>query len=100
MDASHVSWPARWIIRESYTDYRAIARKQMDCFLAKEGDDRVLFRNNPAKTRATVRRTVGTSTMTGWHVFCIGNYTLWNMPPSAIKRHLDLCVELCNRLRN
>lgn len=88
---------ARGIISEPYTDYRAIARKHRDCFLAGEGDVRVLFRNNPAEIEAMVRRMVETSKMTGGYVFCIGNYIPWNTPPEAIKHYLDLCAELGNR---
>jgi len=88
---------ARGIISEPYTDYRAIARKHKDCFLAGEGDVRVLFRNDPAEIEAMVRQMVETSTMTGGYVFCIGNHIPWNTPPQAIKRYLDLCAELGNR---
>lgn len=88
---------ARGIISEPYTDYRAIARKHKDCFLAGEGDVRILFRNDPAEIEAMVRRMVGTSRLTGGYVFCIGNHIPWNTPPQAIKRYLDLCSELGNR---
>ena len=46
---------ARGIITEPYTDYKAIARKHENCFLAGEGDNRVLMRNDPAEIEAMVR---------------------------------------------
>ena len=47
---------ARGIITEPYTDYKAIARRHQDCFLAGEGDNRVLTRNDPAEIEAMVRQ--------------------------------------------
>ncbi len=47
--------------REPYTDWRAIARKHKDCFIAGEGDNRVLMRNDPAEIRAMVERMVETA---------------------------------------
>ena len=88
---------ARGIISEPYTDYRTIASKHKDCFLAGEGDARVLFRNDPSEIEVMVRQMVKTSTMTGGYVFCIGNHIPWNTPPEAIKCYLDLCSELGNR---
>jgi len=43
---------ARGVISEPYTDYKAIARHYENCFLAGEGDNRVLMRNGPAEIRA------------------------------------------------
>ena len=88
---------ARGIISEPYTDYRTIASKHKDCFLAGEGDARILFRNDPSEIEVMVRQMVKTSTMTGGYVFCIGNHIPWNTPPEAIKCYLDLCSELGNR---
>jgi len=88
---------ARGIISEPYTDYKAIARKHKDCFLAGEGDNRVLTRNNPAEIEAMVRSMVETAHMTGGYVMCIGNHIPWNVTPEGIKRYLDLSVELAHR---
>ncbi len=88
---------ARGIITEPYTDFRAIARKHKDCFLAGEGDNRVLYRNDPAEIEAMVRRMVETAQMTGGYMMCIGNHIPWNVPPPAIKRYLDLSAELAHR---
>ena len=52
---------ARGIISEPYTDYKAIARRHQDCFLAGEGDNRVLTRNDPAEIEAMVRSMVETA---------------------------------------
>jgi hypothetical protein len=88
---------ARGIISEPYTDYRAIARKHKGCFLAGEGDNRVLLNNDPVQIEAMVRRMVGTAQLTGGYMMCIGNHIPWNMPPEAIKRYLDLSAELAHR---
>jgi len=61
------SWPhqrfASWhltpdldnIPGEAWLDYKAIARRHQDCFLAGEGDNRILTRNDPAEIEAMVR---------------------------------------------
>ncbi|NLG48702.1 MAG: hypothetical protein GX552_01165 [Chloroflexi bacterium] len=88
---------ARGIISEPYTDYKAIARKHKDCFLAGEGDNRVLTRNDPDEIEAMVRSMVETAHMTGGYMMCIGNHIPWNVTPEGIKRYLDLSVELARR---
>jgi hypothetical protein len=88
---------ARGIITEPYTDFRAIARRHENCFLAGEGDNRVLCRNDPAEIRAMVERMVETSRRTGGYTLCIGNHIPWNVPPPAIKLYLDLSAELAVR---
>ena len=85
---------ARGFVTEPFMDYRAVARKHKDCFLAGEGDNRVLSRNDPAEIEAMVRQMVGTAQMCGGYVMCVGNHIPWNVPPDAIKRYLDLSVEL------
>jgi len=85
------------IISEPYTDYRRIAKKYKDCFIAGEGDNRVLMRNNPDEIKAMVENMVETSKMTGGYMMCIGNHIPWNVPPEAIKRYLDLSRELAVR---
>jgi uroporphyrinogen-III decarboxylase len=84
---------ARGIISEPYGDYKAIARKYKDCFLAGEGDNRVLMRNRPDEIKAMVKSMVETSKMTGGYMMCIGNHIPWNVPPEAIKLYLDLSRE-------
>jgi uroporphyrinogen-III decarboxylase len=88
---------ARGIISEPYGDYKTIARKYKDCFLAGEGDNRVLMRNRPEEIETMVRRMVETSKMTGGYVMCVGNHIPWNVPPEAIKRYLDLSHDLAVR---
>ncbi len=88
---------ARGIISEPYTDYRAIARKYRNCFLAGEGDCRILLRNDHLEIEDMVLRMVETASMTGGYVFCVGNHIPWNTPPQAIKLYLDLCAELGKR---
>ncbi len=88
---------ARGIITEPYTDFRAIARKHKDCFLAGEGDNRILMRNHPDEIRRMVSEMVETAGMTGGYVMCIGNHIPWNVPPEAIRTYLDLSEEMAWR---
>lgn len=85
------------IISEPYTDYRAIARKHENCFIAGEGDNRILTRNDPAEIRSMVERMVETARMTGGYMMCIGNHLPWDIPPEAIKLYLDLSQEMAHR---
>ena len=87
----------RGIISEPYTDYKAIARKHKDAFLAGEGDNRILLRNDPAEIRAMVERMAETTRMSGGYMMCIGNHIPWNVPAEAIKRYLEYSRELVYR---
>ena len=90
---------ARGIISEPYTDYKAIARRyeEEDLFLAGEGDNRILNRNDPQEIEAMVKSMLETAQMTGGYMMCIGNHIPWNVNPEGIKRYLDLSVELAHR---
>lgn len=88
---------ARGIISEPYTDYKAIAKRHKDCFLAGEGDNRVLMRNRPSEIRAMVESMVATGRMSGGYMMCIGNHIPWNVPGEAIKLYLDLSNDLAYR---
>jgi len=88
---------ARGIITEPYTDFKAIALRHKDCFLAGEGDNRILYRNNPDEIEAMVKDMVETAKMTGGYMMCIGNHIPWNIPPEAVKLYLDLSAELAHR---
>lgn len=88
---------ARGIITEPYTDFKAIARRYENCFLAGEGDNRVLMGDDATAIERMVRSMVQTARMTGGYMMCIGNHIPWNVPPSAIKRYLDLSRELACR---
>ena len=88
---------ARGIISEPYTDYKAIARKHENCFIAGEGDNRVLTRNDPDEIRAMVMSMRETARMSGGYMMCIGNHIPWNVTPDGIKRYLDLSAELAYR---
>jgi uroporphyrinogen-III decarboxylase len=85
------------IISEPYTDYKAIARRHANCFLAGEGDNRVLLRNDPAEIRRMVASMVETGRMSGGYMMCVGNHIPWNVPPEAIRLYLDLSAELAVR---
>lgn len=86
---------ARGIISEPYTDYRAIARRHegRHLFLAGEGDNRVLTRNDAREIDAMVTQMVETARMTGGYMMCIGNHIPWDIPPEAVKRYLDRSAE-------
>ncbi len=90
---------ARGIISEPFTDYKAIARRHegKNLFLAGEGDNRILSRNNPEEIEAMVRSMVETSRMTGGYMMCVGNHIPFNVTPEGIKRYLDLAAELAHR---
>lgn len=88
---------ASGILTEPYTDFRAIARRRQDCFLAGEGDTRILARNDPDEIDAMVRRMVETSRLTGGYFMRIGNEFTWNTPVAAVKRYLDRCNEWAHR---
>ncbi len=85
------------LISEPYTDYKAIARRHPNCFLAGEGDNRILMRNKPGEIRAMVEQMVETGRMCGGYAMCIGNHIPWNVPADAVKRYLDLSNELAWR---
>ena len=92
-----VACGARGLVSEPYTDYKAIARRHKDFFLAGEGDNRVLTRNNPDEIRAMVSGMLDTARMTGGYMMAIGNHIPWNVPGEAVKRYLDLCNECAYR---
>jgi hypothetical protein len=81
------------IISEPFTDYKALARRYPDCFLAGEGDNRILMRNQPDEIRQMVDRMAATGRMSRGYMLCIGNHLPWNVPPAAIKLYLDYAAE-------
>ncbi|HPP11881.1 MAG TPA: uroporphyrinogen decarboxylase family protein [bacterium] len=85
------------VISEPYTNYKNIARKYRDCFLAGEGDNRVLMRNRPEEIRNMVEKMVETGRMCRGYMMCIGNHIPYNVPPQAVKLYLDLAHELAFR---
>jgi len=88
---------AEGLLGEPRNDYKAIARKHKDCFLAGEGDTLVLSRNNPAEIKAMVMSMIETAKMTGGYFMRIGNEFTWTTPPEAVKLYLDLCKEHAHR---
>ncbi|MCM8830220.1 MAG: hypothetical protein NC824_04400 [Candidatus Omnitrophica bacterium] len=84
----------RGIISEPYTDYKSIAKKYKDCFLAGEGDVRVLMENNPEEIKNMVVSMVETGKMCGGYMMCIGNHIPFNVPPPAVKLYFDLSAEI------
>ena len=88
---------ARGIISEPFTNYKAIARRHKDCFIAGEGDNRVLMRNDPAEIRRMVESMAETGRMSGGYMMCVGNHIPFNVPGDAVKRYLELSRELAKR---
>jgi len=80
---------ARGIISEPYTDYKAIARKHKDCFIAGEGDNRVLKRNDPAEIERMVQSMAETAGLSGGYMMCIGNHIPWDIPGEAVRRYIE-----------
>jgi len=88
---------ARGIISEPFTNYKAIARRYKDCFIAGEGDNRILMRNDPCEIRRMVETMAETGRMSGGYMMCIGNHIPFNVPGEAVRRYLDLSQELAHR---
>jgi hypothetical protein len=88
---------ARGIISEPFTDYKSIARRYENCFIAGEGDNRVLMRDDANEIQNMVESMTETGRMSGGYMMCIGNHIPYNVPPDAIKRYLDLSAELACR---
>jgi hypothetical protein len=88
---------ARGITSEPFTNYKAIAQRYGNCFIAGEGDSRVLMRNDSNEIRSMVESMVETGGMSGGYMMCIGNHIPFNVPPEAVKRYLDLSAELAYR---
>ena len=88
---------AMGIISEPYTNYKEIAKKYKDCFLAGEGDNRILSRNNPVEIKEMVYSMVETGKMCNGYMMCIGNHIPWDIHPEAIKLYLDLSSEVAYR---
>ncbi len=81
------------IISEPFTDYRAIARKYENAFVAGEGDVRILMQADPDDIKAMVKRMVETSKMSGGYTMCIGNHIPFNASPKGVKLYLDYSAE-------
>ena len=88
---------ARGIISEPFTNYKTIARRYENCFIAGEGDSRILMQNDASEIRAMVETMVETGRMSAGYMMCVGNHIPFNVPPDAIKRYLDLSAELAYR---
>lgn len=85
---------ARGIISEPFTDYRAIARKYDNPFIAGEGDVRVIMENDRDGIRKMVESMVETSKMSGGYMMCVGNHIPFNASPEGVKRYLDISAEI------
>jgi hypothetical protein len=82
------------IISEPFTDYRAIARKYDNPFIAGDGDVRILMQADADDIKAMVERMVETSKMSGGYMMCIGNHIPFNVSPKGVKLYLDYAAEL------
>lgn len=90
---------ARGIISEPYTDYKKLAKKHKDCFIAGEGDNRILSTCDKDLIYKMVKSMVETGNMSGGYMMCIGNHIPWNVPGEGIKYYLDYSAELAYRNR-
>ena len=88
---------ARGIISEPYTDYKTIAKKHKDCFLAGEGDNRILSSCDDKAIKDMVLSMTETAKLTGGYMMCIGNHIPWNVPAEGIKKYLDYSAEFAYR---
>ena len=88
---------ARGIISEPYTDYRRIARKYKDCFIAGEGDNRILSGGDKNDIRKMVMKMAETGRMSGGYMMCVGNHIPWNVPGESVKLYLEYSRELAIR---
>jgi len=84
---------ARGVISEPFTDYKSIARKHKDCFIAGEGDNRILQTCDKDLIKKMVLSMVETGNMSRGYMMCIGNHIPWNVNPEGIKMYLDYCAE-------
>ena len=80
-------------VSESFTDWKAVARKHPHRLLAGEGDNRILMRNNPEEIARMVDGMVETARMCGGYVMCVGNHIPWNIPPEAVRTYFELSKE-------
>jgi hypothetical protein len=85
---------ARGIISEPTTNYKALAERYDNPFLAGEGDCRVLMRNDADEIRRMVVSMVETAKRSGGYMMCIGNHIPFNVPGEALKRYFELSAEL------
>ena len=88
---------ARGIISEPYPNYKAIARRHKDAFIAGEGDSRILQSGDKAAIKKMVDNMVETAKMSGGYMMCIGNHIPWNVPGEAVKYYLDYSAEAAYR---
>ena len=84
---------ARGIISEPMTDYKAIAKRYDNPFIAGEGDVRVLMGSDRAQIEAMVDTMVETANMSGGYMMCIGNHIPFNVPAEGIRYYLDYSAE-------
>ncbi|MDR3314045.1 MAG: hypothetical protein LBS96_06265 [Oscillospiraceae bacterium] len=88
---------ARGIITEPYTDFKTLAKKHPTMFLAGEGDNRVLLRNDPKEIEAMVKSMAQTAQICGGYMMDVGNHIPWNVPGEAVKRYIEFSREYAIR---
>ncbi len=82
------------IITEPYTDFRRIAKKYPDLFLAGEGDNRILLTKDSDAIRKMVEGMVETAEYSNGYAMSIGNHIPWNVPAESVKMYLDYSDKL------
>ena len=84
---------ARGIISEPMTDYRALAKRYQDPFLAGEGDVRVLMGRDKNNIRTMFNSMLETANESGGYMMCLGNHIPFNVPADSIRYYFDLSAE-------
>lgn len=85
------------IISEPFTNYKKLAEKYVNPFLAGEGDVRILMRNDKGEIKKMVLDMIETAKMSKGYMMCVGNHIPFNVPPEAVKYYFDICGELAYR---
>ena len=84
---------ARGIISEPMTDYKTIAKKYKDPFIAGDGDVRVLMHGDKSAIKKMFDSMVETANMSGGYMLCVGNHIPFNVPADGIRYYFDLSAD-------
>ncbi len=77
------------IFCETYTDWKAFARKHPDKVLLGGGDNRVIMSNDREAIEAMVREMAEVGRHMPGYFFCVGNHLTWDLPPEGVKAYFD-----------
>jgi hypothetical protein len=88
-----MSCGARGIISEPMTNYKAIAKRYRDPFIAGEGDVRVLMGKDRSRIKTMFDSMLETANASGGYMMCLGNHIPFNVPADGIRYYFDLSAE-------